>query len=187
MLDNGNETTFGHRRIVLERSAPSGSARRGPDGASCMQNNNGTGEREKTWMAWPSPGIIPLQAIRRNTNSLARPNGLEHQSNTLNVTARDRHRDGRWNRQTVTVSDLTGSYGGARYAIRIVPNGWQPRPAKRTPSISPARQRPSPTTYASSTARCEKSPRRGARCASENRDPSPFPSVRTTTSALLTR
>jgi hypothetical protein len=126
MLDNGNETTFGHRRIVLSNElGPIGLGSTGPGGASCMQNLSGTGRAGKTWMAWPAPGIIPLQAIRRSTSSSLDRTGWSIQSNTLNVTTGTVTVTTAGTAQPVTVSALTGSYGGARYAVRIVPNGWQ--------------------------------------------------------------
>ena len=125
MFDNGNETTFGHRRIVLSNQlGPIGLGSTGPGGASCMQNFRGTGTANKAWMAWPSPGIIPLQAIRRSTNSSLDRTGWSVQSNTIDVTAATVTVTAGGVDQPVTKSNLTGSYGGARYAIRIVPNGW---------------------------------------------------------------
>jgi hypothetical protein len=125
MIDNGNETTFGHRRIVLSNQlGPIGLGSTGPGGASCMQNLGGTGTANKTWMAWPSPGIIPLQAIRRSNNSTLDRTGWSVQSNTIDVTAATVTISAGGVNQPVTKSNLTGSYGGARYAIRIVPMGW---------------------------------------------------------------
>jgi uncharacterized protein YkwD len=125
MIDNGNETTFGHRRIVLSNQlGPIGLGSTGPGGASCMQNLRGTGTANKTWMAWPSPGIIPLQAIRRSNNSTLDRTGWSVQSNTIDVTAATVTITAGGVNQPVTKSNLTGSYGGARYAIRIVPMGW---------------------------------------------------------------
>jgi hypothetical protein len=125
MIDNGNETTHGHRRIVLSNQlGPIGLGSTGPGGASCMQNLRGTGTATKTWMAWPSPGIIPLQAIRRNNNSSLDRTGWSVQSNTIDVTAATVTITAGGVNQPVTKSNLTGTYGGARYAIRIVPMGW---------------------------------------------------------------
>jgi hypothetical protein len=132
MIDNGNETTFGHRRIVLSNAL-------GPIGlgsttsGSCMQNLRGTGRATNPWTAWPSPGFFPIQAIAQGRSSID-VTGWSLQSEDISLTgAQVTVTSGGMNRP-VTVSQLTGTYGGAR-AIRIVPSGWTSQ-AGQTYSVS---------------------------------------------------
>jgi hypothetical protein len=128
MIDSGNESTFGHRRIILSnRLGPIGLGSTGPGGASCMQNIGGTGNAGKAWVAWPPPGPFPMQAYGSGTRSLSttgwsvqtqRSIALTGASVSVTVTAGGAA-------APVTVSQSTGSYGESN-AIRIVPMGWTP-------------------------------------------------------------
>ena len=123
MVDQGNATTIGHRRWTLSNSlGPIGLGSAGPGGASCFQNLNGSGRAGKPWMAWPSPGIIPIQAFAPSRGSID-DTGWTIQSDSIDlgdavVTVTS---DG--TAMPVTVTQLMGGYG-SRYAIRFNPMGW---------------------------------------------------------------
>jgi uncharacterized protein YkwD len=126
MLDSGNETTHGHRRIILSnRLGPIGLGSTGQGGASCMQNIGGTGSAGKQWVAWPPPGPFPMQAYGSGSRTLSatgwsvqtvRSIALTGASVTVTSGGADR---------PMTLSQLTGSYGESN-AIRLVPMGWTP-------------------------------------------------------------
>jgi hypothetical protein len=124
MIDNGNATTIGHRRWILSNSlGPIGIGSTGADGASCMQNLNGDGEAGKEWMAWPPPGVFPIQAVVMNRGSLD-DTGWTIQSDEIDlsdatVTVTSGGAD-----LPVDVTELLGGYG-SRYAIRFNPSGWE--------------------------------------------------------------
>jgi hypothetical protein len=122
MLDQGNATTIGHRRWTLSNSlGPIGLGSTG-NGASCFQNLRGSGRAGKPWMAWPAPGIIPLQAMGTGRQTID-STGWSIQSDDVDlgdavVTVTSGGAD-----MPVTVTQLMGGYG-SRYAIRFNPNGW---------------------------------------------------------------
>lgn len=124
MVDGGNETTFGHRRIILSNElGPIGLGSAGKGGSSCMQNIGGKGKAGKAWMAWPPPGPFPMQAYGDSWQTLDKTGwsiqskGIDLKSATVKVTSGGQDRP-------VTVEQLTPGYGGAD-AIRIVLNGWK--------------------------------------------------------------
>jgi uncharacterized protein YkwD len=124
MVDNGNETTFGHRRIILSNElGPIGLGSAGEDGSSCMQNIGGTGKAGKAWMAWPPPGPFPMQAYSDGWSSLDET-GWSIQSKDIDLTEAKVTVTSGGQARPVTVEQLTGNYGGAK-AIRIVPDGWE--------------------------------------------------------------
>ncbi len=124
MVDNGNETTFGHRRIILSNElGPIGLGSAGKGGSSCMQNIGGTGKAGKAWTAWPPPGPFPMQAYEDGWSSLD-DTGWSIQSKNIDLSAAKVSIDSGGQDRPVTVEQLTGTYGGAK-AIRIVPSGWQ--------------------------------------------------------------
>jgi uncharacterized protein YkwD len=123
MVDNGNETTFGHRRIILSNElGPIGLGSAGARGSSCMQNIGGTGKAGKAWMAWPPPGPFPMQAYEDGWSTLD-DTGWSIQSKNIDLTDAQVTVTSGGEDRPVTVEQLTGNYGGAK-AIRIVPNGW---------------------------------------------------------------
>ena len=122
MLDQGNATTIGHRRWTLSNSlGPIGLG--STDGASCFQNLRGSGRAGKPWMAWPAPGIIPLQAFGGGRGGTIDSTGWTLQSDDIDlegalVTVTSNGAD-----LPVTVTDLLGGYGSDS-AIRFNPEGW---------------------------------------------------------------
>jgi hypothetical protein len=123
MLDPGNETTMGHRRIVLSNwLGPIGLGSTGENGASCMQNIGGTGDAGKEWVAWPPPGAFPLQAYSSTWSSLGNT-GWSVQSERIDLSAASVSVTMGGEPRAVDVSPLDGNYGSTN-AIRIVPNGW---------------------------------------------------------------
>lgn len=125
MVDDGNLTTFGHRRIILANDlGPIGLGSAGKGGASCMQNIGGKGTATKPWTAWPSPGPFPMQAYvdayKRSLDSTGwsvQSKGIDLSKAQVTVTAAGQNKP-------VTVEQLTGTYGSAK-AIRIAPDGWK--------------------------------------------------------------
>jgi hypothetical protein len=124
MIDDGNLTTFGHRRIILSNElGPIGLGSTGQGGASCMQNIGGTGKADKAWMAWPSPGPFPIQAYNDRFGSLDET-GWSIQSKNIDLSGANVTITAGGAMQPVQVEQLTGNYGQAK-AIRIAPQGWQ--------------------------------------------------------------
>jgi hypothetical protein len=136
LMDSGNETTHGHRRIILSNwLGPIGLGSTGDGGSSCMQNIGGDGDAGKEWLAWPPPGPFPLQAYGGRNRSLS-DTGWSIQSEDIDlgnatVTVASGGMD-----LPLEVSDLMGNYGSTE-AIRIVPNGWDPE-AGQTYAVSVA-------------------------------------------------
>lgn len=124
MIDYGNETTMGHRRWILSNSL-------GPVGIgstsemSCLQVIGGGGDAGKEWMAWPSPGLVPYEALHVPTVPWSDVDqaGWTVQSDSIDVSAAQvTVTEGGMNRP-VAVNGL-GMYFGAMYAVRFVPQGW---------------------------------------------------------------
>ena len=123
MLDTGNESTHGHRRIILANwLGPIGLGSTGRNGASCMQNLGGTGDADKEWVAWPPAGVFPIQAYSPGFSSYS-DTGWSIQSESMDV--REAHVTVRagGSELTVNVTPLTGNYGSTT-GVRIVPSGW---------------------------------------------------------------
>jgi uncharacterized protein YkwD len=125
MVDDGNLTTFGHRRIILANDlGPIGLGSAGKGGSSCMQNIGGTGKATKAWMAWPPPGAFPMQAYTDTYKRSLDTTGWSIQSKSIDLTAAQVAVTSGGQTQPVKVEQLTGSYGSAK-AIRIVLDGWK--------------------------------------------------------------
>jgi uncharacterized protein YkwD len=123
MLDNGNATTIGHRRWTLSNSlGPIGLGSTGPGGSSCFQNLSGTGRAGKPWMAWPAPGIIPLQAFGTGRGTID-TTGWTIQSDSIMLAGAAITVTAGGTNMPVTVTQLSGGYG-SRYALRFNPMGW---------------------------------------------------------------
>jgi uncharacterized protein YkwD len=126
LIDSGNETTFGHRRIVLSnRLGPIGLGSTGPGGASCMQNLSGTGNAGKAWVAWPPPGPFPMQAYGSGSRTLSATGWSVQTQRNISLTGATVTVTSGGADQPMTMSQLTGSYGESN-AIRLVPMGWTP-------------------------------------------------------------
>jgi hypothetical protein len=125
MVDSGNETTFGHRRIVLSNElGPIGLGSAGKDGSSCMENIGGTGKAGKAWMAWPPPGPFPMQAYTDVYKRTLDSTGWSLQSKSIDLKAAQVTIMSGGQAKPVKVEQLTGNYGQST-AIRIVPDGWK--------------------------------------------------------------
>ena len=133
MIDPGNATTIGHRRWILSNSlGPIGIG--GTDRASCMWTLNGTGKANKAWTAWPSPGVIPLQALTPAHGTGVDSTGWTVQSDSINLAGAQVTVTVDGTAQPVTVTQLDANYG-SRYAIRFNPTGWTTQ-AGKTYSVS---------------------------------------------------
>ena len=142
MIDDGNETTLGHRRWVLSNSlGPIGIG--GTDKASCMHTLDGTGKAGKAWMAWPAPGTIPLQAMIPARGASVDTTGWSIQSEKIDLTNAVVTVTVGGVAQPVTVTQLLQNYG-AKYALDFIPQGWKTEAGKTysvavtgvTPTIS---------------------------------------------------
>ena len=128
MIDNGNETTLGHRRWVLSNSlGPIGIG--GTDKASCMHTLGGTGKAGKAWMAWPAPGTIPLQAMIPARGPSVDTTGWSIQSEKIDLTNAVVKVTVGGVDQPVTVTQLLQNYG-AKYALDFIPQGWKTEAGK---------------------------------------------------------
>ena len=125
MVDTGNETTFGHRRIILSNElGPIGLGSAGPNGSSCMQNIGGTGKAGKAWQAWPPPGPFPLQAYTDKYKRSLDETGWSIQAKSIDLSKAQVTVTSGGQARAVKVEQLTGNYGNNK-AIRIVPDGWK--------------------------------------------------------------
>lgn len=121
MSDFGNGSTMGHRRWILSNSL-------GPIGLgstnnySCMWVIQGSGMAGKPWLAWPSPGIFPIEALTTSFQSVDET-GWTIQSNSIDLSGAQVALTEDGNARTVQVSGLAGGYGST-YAIKINPQGW---------------------------------------------------------------
>ena len=84
-------------------------------------------------MAWPPPGMVPLQAFGTGRTTID-TTGWTIQSDSINLAGAQVTvmMDGA--AQPVTVTQLQGGYG-SRYAIRFNPMGWTTQ-AGKTYSVS---------------------------------------------------
>jgi uncharacterized protein YkwD len=125
MVDDGNLTTFGHRRIVLSNElGPIGLGSAGKSGSSCMQNIGGTGKAGKPWLAWPPPGPFPMQAYTDVYKRSLDSTGWSIQSKSIDLSKAQVTVTSGGQSKPVKVEQLSGEYGGAK-AIRIVLDGWK--------------------------------------------------------------
>ena len=125
MVDTGNETTFGHRRIILSNElGPIGLGSAGKDGSSCMQNIGATGKSAKAWQAWPPPGPVPMHAYVDAYQRSLDSTGWSIQSKNIDLAAAQVTVTSGGQARPVKVEQLTGNYGNNK-AIRIVPDGWK--------------------------------------------------------------
>lgn len=134
MVDGGNESTFGHRRIILSNwLGPIGLGSTGDGGASCMQNIGGTGDAGKEWVAWPPGGVFPIQAYGNMWSTLA-DTGWSVQSEDIDLSGSQVTVTAGGEELSVTTTPLTGNYGSTN-GIRINLNGWDVQ-AGETYSVS---------------------------------------------------
>jgi uncharacterized protein YkwD len=121
MVDPGNPTTIGHRRWILSNTfGPTGLG--STDRHSCMMTF-GKMKVGKPWMAWPSPGIIPLQAMQGGFGQKVDSTGWTVQSDTINLAMAQVTVMSDGMNMPVTLTQLSGGYG-SRYAFRFNPMGW---------------------------------------------------------------
>jgi hypothetical protein len=130
MLDLGNEYHLGHRRIILSNFlGPIGLGSTGPGGASCMQALPGSGDAAKPWVAWPPPGLFPMEAYSYPPYSLD-STGWSIQSEAIDLSSADVLVRANGVVVPVRVTELEGRSGSTN-AIRIVPLGWRARSGEK--------------------------------------------------------
>lgn len=128
MVDPGNPTTIGHRRWILSNSF-------GPTGLgstnrfSCLMTF-GKMKVGKPWMAWPSPGIIPLQAMQGGFGQKVDSTGWTVQSDTINLAMAAVKVTSDGMDLPVMITQLGSGYG-SRYAFRFNPMGWSTTAGKK--------------------------------------------------------
>lgn len=125
MIDFGNETTFGHRRWLLNPPlSPVGIGHyRGGNNtsASCIRIFGGSGSGPTpNWLAFPAPGFVPMQ--------LAQWHWTVHGNVPLNGTTATVVRQSDSMAMPIRFSVLSGSYGQA--AAAIIRDGWNPQPGE---------------------------------------------------------
>lgn len=117
--DGSAADTFGHRRWLFSNSL--GPVGFGSATASCFHQTGGSGRAGKAFVAWPPPGPVPFATITTNRLDEA---GWSIQSDSVDlsqgtVSVKDGDQE-----LVVTQSSLPSGYG-SRYALRIVPMGWE--------------------------------------------------------------
>lgn len=125
MIDVGNETTMGHRRWILSNSL--GSIGLGSTSMySCLYVIGGGGNAGKPWMAWPSPGLVPLQAMYVDAVNWSDVDaaGWTVQSDSIELGAATVSVKEGGVDKPVTVNGLGANYGSTS-AVRFVPKGWK--------------------------------------------------------------
>lgn len=121
IADPGNDTTMGHRRWILSGSiGPIGLG--STDGYSCMQVIGGSGNTQKPFVAFPSPGVFPSGAMTASWAPVDET-GWTVQSSEIDLTgASVTVTDGGQDRP-VSVVHLQQGYGDT-FALRFNPQGW---------------------------------------------------------------
>jgi hypothetical protein len=89
-----------------------------------MQNIGGTGKAGKAWMAWPPPGVFPMQAYTDVYKRSLDATGWSIQAAKIDLSAAQVTVTSGGQAKPVKVEQLTGTYGQAK-AIRIVLDGWK--------------------------------------------------------------
>jgi hypothetical protein len=122
MIDNGNETTLGHRRWILSNSlGPVGLG--STSGASCMWTLGGSGDAGREWTSFPSPGVFPIEAVTTLWWSDLNETGWSLQSDDINLDNAKVSVTADGQSMPMKVSVLLPLYG-AHYAISMIPDGW---------------------------------------------------------------
>jgi len=129
MIDPGNDTTIGHRRWILSNSfGPTGIG--STDMHSCLMTS-GKNKLARPWMAWPSPGVIPVQAMTSRWLRMGVDvTGWTVQSDKINLASAQVTVTSDGMTMPVTVQQLLPRYG-SMYAISFKPMGWQSTAGKK--------------------------------------------------------
>jgi hypothetical protein len=124
MVDPGNTSTLGHRRWILSNSlGPIGLG--STDSYSCMKVLGGSGSAGASWTAWPSPGVVPLEAFSPDSVSWTSMDdtGWTVQSDSISLSGASVSITAGSVNKPMTVTNLAGNYGST-YAISMIPQGW---------------------------------------------------------------
>lgn len=118
MLDNGNATTIGHRRWIIGNWLGGSVAVGSTSGASCMGLFGAYSTATPGFVAWPPPGIVPIQAVSQvdMTGWTVQSDQIALANASVAVTRQGAE-------QPVSTVALLENYG-SRYAIRFNPSGW---------------------------------------------------------------
>lgn len=87
-----------------------------------MQGLQGTEDAARAWMAWPPPGVFPLQAYGEGRRSLGET-GWSLQSDYIDLDGASVSVSSNGTELEVAVNRLEGTTG-SRNALRFVPQGW---------------------------------------------------------------
>jgi cysteine-rich secretory family protein len=122
MADPGNPQTMGHRRWLMSNSL-------GPIGLgstssySCLTVIGGSGNAGAPFMAFPTPGYFPYEALHASFQSVDET-GWTIQSDAIDLSSAQVTVTDGANTLPVQVVQLLGGYGSAQ-AINFLPQGWQ--------------------------------------------------------------
>ena len=125
VIDSGgnNAATLGHRRWILSRNLGPIGVGSTVTGASCLHVIGGKSKANNAWTAWPSPGPVPVAAMRPYKGGNLDATGWSVQSDTINLNnAKVKVTTGGAVLQ-VSSRNLKANYG-SKYAIAFVPKGW---------------------------------------------------------------
>lgn len=122
MIDPGNATTLGHRRwIISNRFGPTGLG--STSKSSCMYTIGGKKNGDRTWTAWPPPGIFPVE-LNSNGWSSMDTTGWSIQSDTIDFAGKDITVTADGADKPVDIAQLLKNFG-ARHTVKITPKGWK--------------------------------------------------------------
>lgn len=154
MSDYGNATTIGHRRWFLSNQlGPIGIG--GTTGGSCHHVIGGSGTATKSFMAWPPPGPVPLEAIAIPGNPSVDSTGwtVQTYSAAFSLVGASVTVTEGGVAKPVTVTQLGDNYG-SRYAIRFNPMGWTTQAGKTYQVTVTAPGLATPISYAVEVVSC---------------------------------
>lgn len=121
MIDPGNDTTLGHRRwIISNRFGPTGLG--STSKSSCMYTIGGKTNGNRTWTAWPPPGIFPVELNSNGWASMDKT-GWSIQSDTIDFAGKDITVTEDGKDKPVDIAQLMKNFG-ARHTVKITPKGW---------------------------------------------------------------
>lgn len=128
MTDDGNLTTLGHRRWILNnRLGPIGVG--STSGYSCLWVLGGTATGGNMWTAWPPPGLVPGEIFASQFGATLDDTGWSIQTETLDFSNVSVEVTSGLEPRPVTVRPLDAGFGSAS-AFAIVPDGWRTESGK---------------------------------------------------------
>ncbi len=138
MVDNGNESTLGHRRWILsEGVGPIGLG--STDRASCMWVFAGEGQHTRPYVAFPPAGVVPLEVFGPVLSWPGAPTlddtGWSIQSEFTDLSGAEVRVTREGQELPVALTVLEGGYGAAS-AIGFRPVDWRTTAGHYTVSVT---------------------------------------------------